>query len=159
TTPDWGCLRKREYVARARRADCNGIAYACAEPGECSASERRDTGATAPSVQDDSQAEPGAMSRPNEMTVDGWQLTASHGQRGREPRGQSRWRWVGMLAIACALTLLLPSFASAQGIPAVTVTTDPSGGQQYSLTLQILILMTAVTLLPGIVLMMTSFTR
>jgi flagellar biosynthetic protein FliP len=39
------------------------------------------------------------------------------------------------------------------------VTTAPNGGQQYSLTLQILILMTAVTLLPGIVLMMTSFTR
>jgi flagellar biosynthetic protein FliP len=41
----------------------------------------------------------------------------------------------------------------------VTVTTAPNGGQQYSLTLQILILMTAVTLLPGIVLMMTAFTR
>jgi len=39
------------------------------------------------------------------------------------------------------------------------VTTAPNGGQQYSLTLQILILMTAVTLLPGIVLMMTAFTR
>ena len=49
--------------------------------------------------------------------------------------------------------------ASAAGIPAVTVTTAPNGGQQYSLTLQILILMTAVTLLPGIVLMMTAFTR
>ena len=41
----------------------------------------------------------------------------------------------------------------------MTVTTAPNGGQQYSLTLQILILMTAVTLLPGIVLMMTAFTR
>ena len=41
----------------------------------------------------------------------------------------------------------------------MTVTTAPGGGQQYSLTLQILILMTAVTLLPGIVLMMTAFTR
>jgi flagellar biosynthesis protein FliP len=58
-----------------------------------------------------------------------------------------------------ALIMLLPLAASAAGIPAVTVTTAPSGGQQYSLTLQILILMTAVTLLPGIVLMMTAFTR
>jgi len=55
--------------------------------------------------------------------------------------------------------MLLPLGASAAGIPAVTVTTSAEGGQQYSLTLQILILMTAVTLLPGIVLMMTAFTR
>jgi flagellar biosynthesis protein FliP len=58
-----------------------------------------------------------------------------------------------------ALILLLPCASFAAGIPAVTVTTAPGGGQQYSLTLQILILMTAVTLLPGIVLMMTAFTR
>jgi flagellar biosynthetic protein FliP len=58
-----------------------------------------------------------------------------------------------------ALILLFPLIADAAGIPAVTVSTAPNGGQQYSLTLQILILMTAVTLLPGIVLMMTAFTR
>ena len=34
-----------------------------------------------------------------------------------------------------------------------------TGGQSYSLTLQLLILMTAVTLLPSIFLMMTAFTR
>jgi flagellar biosynthesis protein FliP len=58
-----------------------------------------------------------------------------------------------------ALILIVPLIADAAGIPAVTVSTAPNGGQQYSLTLQILILMTAVTLLPGIVLMMTAFTR
>jgi flagellar biosynthetic protein FliP len=58
-----------------------------------------------------------------------------------------------------ALIMFLPLVASAAGIPAVTVSTAPGGGQQYSLTLQILLLMTAVTLLPGIVLMMTAFTR
>ena len=58
-----------------------------------------------------------------------------------------------------ALIMFLPLGASAAGIPAVTVSTAPGGGQQYSLTLQILLLMTAVTLLPGIVLMMTAFTR
>ncbi len=68
-------------------------------------------------------------------------------------------RWLSALAVVCGVCLLAPSLASAAGIPAVSVTTDPNGGQQYSLTLQILILMTAVTLLPGIVLMMTSFTR
>jgi flagellar biosynthetic protein FliP len=62
-------------------------------------------------------------------------------------------------AALLALILFLPMIASASGIPAVTVTPAPNGGQQYSLTLQILILMTAVTLLPGIVLMMTAFTR
>ena len=61
-------------------------------------------------------------------------------------------------AFAVAL-LLLPFVSFAAGIPAVTVTTAAGGGQEYSLTLQILILMTAVTLLPGIVLMMTAFTR
>jgi flagellar biosynthetic protein FliP len=58
-----------------------------------------------------------------------------------------------------ALILFMPMIAAAAGIPAVTVSTAPNGGQQYSLTLQILILKTAVTLLPGIVLMMTAFTR
>ena len=62
-------------------------------------------------------------------------------------------------AALLALILLFPFIADAAGIPAVTVSTAPNGGQQYSLTLQILILMTAVTLLPGIVLMMTAFTR
>ena len=62
-------------------------------------------------------------------------------------------------AALLALIMFLPMIASAAGIPAVTVTTAANGGQQYSLTLQILILMTAVTLLPGIVLMMTAFTR
>jgi flagellar biosynthesis protein FliP len=58
-----------------------------------------------------------------------------------------------------ALLLIAPFIASAQGIPALTISGAPGGGQQYSLTLQILILMTAITLLPGIVLMMTAFTR
>jgi flagellar biosynthesis protein FliP len=66
-------------------------------------------------------------------------------------------RLVPLLSVL--LVFALPSLASAAGIPAVTVTTAPNGGQEYSLTLQILMLMTAVTLLPGIVLMMTSFTR
>lgn len=69
-----------------------------------------------------------------------------------------RGRGFARYALA-ALLLLAPFISFAQGIPAVTVSTAPGGGQQYSLTLQILILMTAITLLPGIVLMMTAFTR
>ncbi len=49
--------------------------------------------------------------------------------------------------------------ASSQGIPAFTMTTATDGTQQYSVTLQILFLMTALTLIPSMVVMMTSFTR
>jgi len=56
--------------------------------------------------------------------------------------------------------VLVPAMAeAATGLPAVTVTTNPGGGQTYSLTLQVLILMTVLTLLPAILLMMTAFTR
>lgn len=48
--------------------------------------------------------------------------------------------------------------AAQQGIPMVNVKTT-SGGTQYSLTLQLLALMTALTLLPSLLLMMTSFVR
>ncbi len=46
-----------------------------------------------------------------------------------------------------------------QGLPAVTVTPNPQGGEDYTVTLQILILMTLLSFLPAILIMMTSFTR
>jgi flagellar biosynthesis protein FliP len=63
--------------------------------------------------------------------------------------------------LAGGAVLLVPvlGFAAETGIPAVTVTTGPGGAQTYSLTLQVLILMTVLTLLPAILLMMTAFTR
>ncbi len=45
------------------------------------------------------------------------------------------------------------------GIPALNVTTDPEGNQNYTVSIQILMLMTALTLLPALLMMMTSFTR
>ncbi len=45
------------------------------------------------------------------------------------------------------------------GIPAITMTTNASGGQDYSVTLQILALMTMLGFLPAMVILMTSFTR
>jgi len=45
------------------------------------------------------------------------------------------------------------------GIDAVTVTTNPDGGQSYTVTIQILALMTILTVLPSLLLTMTSFTR
>ena len=44
------------------------------------------------------------------------------------------------------------------GLPAISVN-ETSGGTEYSLTLQILILMTVLTLLPSLLIMMTSFVR
>ncbi|MBE0493855.1 MAG: flagellar type III secretion system pore protein FliP [Thiomicrospira sp.] len=45
------------------------------------------------------------------------------------------------------------------GIPAFTVETDAQGNQDYSLTLQILLLMTGLTLLPAALIATTSFLR
>jgi len=67
-------------------------------------------------------------------------------------------RFVPLLAALSALLLPGLAAAAAPGIPALVVEGQP-GGQSYSLTLQLLILMTAVTLLPSILLMMTAFTR
>ncbi|WP_425338375.1 flagellar type III secretion system pore protein FliP [Thiorhodococcus minor] len=57
--------------------------------------------------------------------------------------------------------LLIPAVGWGQigGLDAVTVTTEQDGGQVYSVTLQILLLMTILTLLPSALIMMTSFTR
>lgn len=54
--------------------------------------------------------------------------------------------------------ILLPSFAAAQGMPALTLSGE-EGETTYSLSLQILALMTALTVLPSIVLGMSAFTR
>src|SRR5690606_37367781 len=43
--------------------------------------------------------------------------------------------------------------------PAMSVTTAADGTQQYTVSLQILFIMTALTLLPAMAMMMTSFTR
>ncbi|MEJ2742762.1 MAG: flagellar type III secretion system pore protein FliP [Gammaproteobacteria bacterium] len=45
------------------------------------------------------------------------------------------------------------------GIPALALETTESGGQQYTLTLEILAVMTLFTFLPAMILMMTCFTR
>ena len=52
----------------------------------------------------------------------------------------------------------LPALAEVSGIPAFNVS-EGEGGATYSLSLQILALMTALSLLPSLVLGMTSFTR
>ncbi|MFT7244615.1 MAG: flagellar biosynthetic protein FliP [Candidatus Azotimanducaceae bacterium] len=59
-------------------------------------------------------------------------------------------------------TSLLQSIANSPGqlgIPAITLTEAEDGSGTYSVTLQILAVMTTLTILPSLVMMMTSFTR
>jgi len=67
---------------------------------------------------------------------------------------------VGVLVLL-GLAGLLPAsgFAADLGVPALSVTTNSNGGQTYSVTLQVLALMTVLTLLPAALMMLTSFTR
>ena len=55
----------------------------------------------------------------------------------------------------------LPLLSAAQqvGLPALTSAPTPGGGQTYTLSLQTLLLLTALTFIPAALLMMTSFTR
>jgi flagellar biosynthetic protein FliP len=55
---------------------------------------------------------------------------------------------------------LLPLLAFAQpGLPAFNTSPGPGGGTTYSLPVQTLLLLTALTFIPAALLMMTSFTR
>ena len=72
------------------------------------------------------------------------------------------------LAISSVLTLITGlilffffflSIAANLDISAFTVKTNPDGTQDYSLSLQVVILMTLLSFLPSILVMMTSFTR
>jgi flagellar biosynthesis protein FliP len=69
-------------------------------------------------------------------------------------------RTVLLCAALLPAVVLFPVAARAEpGLAALTVQTAAGGGQTYSLTIQVLLLMTAVTMLPAILLMMTAFTR
>ncbi|NHZ44523.1 flagellar type III secretion system pore protein FliP [Massilia aquatica] len=58
------------------------------------------------------------------------------------------------------LALGLPALAmAAPGIPTFTSAPAPGGGTAYSLPVQTLLLMTALSFIPAVLLMMTSFTR
>lgn len=63
-----------------------------------------------------------------------------------------------VLLIMFGLIIASPTFAQV-GLPIVNMVEDGSGGEKYSLTLQLLALMTVLTLLPSLLLMMTSFVR
>lgn len=69
----------------------------------------------------------------------------------------NRTNWLVALTVM-SLLWVLPDTSFAQGVPMVSVS-NAKGVQTYSLNLQLLGLMTVLTLLPSIVLMMTSFVR
>ena len=62
---------------------------------------------------------------------------------------------VGLLAVMIGHSALAQDLS----MSAVKLTTNPDGSQEYSVTLQILIFMTALSFIPAAVIMMTSFTR
>ncbi|GGB50053.1 flagellar type III secretion system pore protein FliP [Shewanella inventionis] len=72
-------------------------------------------------------------------------------------------KYTGMLVltiIAMVGLFVTPDVFAQDGIlPAVTVTTGADGVTEYSVTLQILLLMTAMSFIPAMVIMLTSFTR
>ena len=70
-----------------------------------------------------------------------------------------------MPALRTLLTLLLllaaPMALAADplSIPAITLSNGADGQQEYSVSLQILLIMTALSFIPAFVILMTSFTR
>lgn len=67
---------------------------------------------------------------------------------------------VHVLVIFALVLFVMPSHVlAAEGMPLVNATPAAGGGQNYTLSIQTLILLTSLTFLPAVVLMMTGFTR
>ena len=66
-------------------------------------------------------------------------------------------------AIAALLFLgmfiVMPALAQDLSLPAFTSKPSPGGGQMYTLSMQTLLMLTALSFLPSVLLLMTSFTR
>jgi flagellar biosynthetic protein FliP len=67
-------------------------------------------------------------------------------------------KWKPLLLGTVALLFSVSVFAE-PGIPAVTLVDNPDGSKEYTMTLQVVAIMTALSLLPAFLMMMTSFTR
>lgn len=70
-----------------------------------------------------------------------------------------RARLLALLALTFGLGLGFAPAAFAQGLPAFTSSPTSGGGQSYTLSIQTLVALTALTFLPAVLLMMTGFTR
>ncbi len=85
----------------------------------------------------------------------------SHSAKSQKYGDLSRWLTIAKsLVMFAAFSLVTSPTAYAEvGLPALTSTPAPGGGQIYSLSLQTLLLLTSLSFLPAILLMMTGFTR
>ncbi|BCJ05944.1 flagellar type III secretion system pore protein FliP [Pseudomonas sp. BW16M2] len=64
-----------------------------------------------------------------------------------------------LLTLALLLAAPLALAADPLSIPAITLSSGADGQQEYSVSLQILLIMTALSFIPAFVILMTSFTR
>ncbi len=64
-------------------------------------------------------------------------------------------KWI----VGALLLLFVPDTFANFGVPAVTFTEGANGQQEYTVTLQVLAIMTALSFIPAMLIMMTSFTR
>lgn len=82
------------------------------------------------------------------------------GRLGVRTRRHFPARWATALLLLTLLALLAwPAVTQAQGMPGITSTPGPGGKQTWSLSVQMLVLMTSLSFLPAMLLSMTSFTR
>ena len=63
------------------------------------------------------------------------------------------------VGVLFGILLVISPAVGAPGFDAITMTTNEQGGQTYTVTIQILALMTMLTVLPALLLSMTAFTR
>jgi len=70
----------------------------------------------------------------------------------------SHWFVRSVLLALCLMVLPMQVWAE-NGVPLINATPSAGGGQDYTLSLQTLILLTSLSFLPAAILMMTGFTR
>lgn len=68
-------------------------------------------------------------------------------------------KWYTLITCLLFLGFAGGAMAANDGLTAFTVTENPQGGQQISVTLQVLAIMTMLTFLPAMLMMTTCFTR
>jgi len=74
-----------------------------------------------------------------------------------QPRRHLAWLPAALMALLAFISTL--AFAQTTDFPFLTSTPAGGGGQNYSLPVQTLLLLTALTFLPAVLLLMTGFTR
>ena len=82
--------------------------------------------------------------------------------KGREPTYQSAYKFIIIFltfAVGMSASAAIAQQSQTIGLPALSVADGTDGTQQYSLSIQLLALMSAITLLPSLLLGATAFTR